>query len=91
MTIQQAIEKAIEGGYDYHEEIPPFSDSLFRILTDFLFWQSLGESLGWDEGLMEDDTYKTAPVTRYMWKHQWHRFVDALAEGKSADDFFKGL
>lgn len=26
-----------------------------------------------------------------VWAKEWHRFVDFLAEGKSADDFFKEL
>lgn len=26
-----------------------------------------------------------------VWAKEWHRFIDVLSEGKSADDFFKEL
>lgn len=65
MTIQQAIEKAIEGGYD--GEVIYGSKAantlarvartksltsniyLYNVLLDHLFWQSLGKAMNWGE------------------------------------------
>lgn len=117
MTIEQAIEKAIEGGYNGYPkpfcmecggyESPNKSSSMF---LDPLFWQSLVTAMEWDrdlEGLKcscSEDIYysyqfcpkcgkqmrKVEVMTTY-WKKEWHRFIDHIAEGKSAEDFFKTL
>lgn len=50
-----------------------------------LFWQALSKSLGWDS--YEDPQGKKYPV----WQKEWHRFVDALAEGQTPDQFFTTL
>lgn len=70
-------------------------------LFDPLFWQALGKSLGWKEKI-----HKSAQNTiikdllrhgtcnwscQPEWLHHWHRFISALAEGKSPDDFFNNL
>jgi hypothetical protein len=70
------------------------------------FWQSLGKAIGWEipqdyrphrKGLHSDDfgpyadnsdCYCDQPLD---WKGQWNRFIDHLAEGKSADSFFESL
>lgn len=94
MTIQQAIEKAIEGGWgmgsDQNEKLFPFVRDVW---SDPLFWQSLGKALGWGD---ESECPLACcggicPINIPMWQSQWHRFVDALSEGKSADDFFSDL
>lgn len=128
MTIQQAIEKAVEGGYHRGQiGTSPIVEincdfaitetkgernhyGLAWVWLDPLFWQSLVTAMEWDrdlEGLKcscSEDIYysyqfcpkcgkqmrKVEVMTTY-WKKEWHRFVDALAEGKSAEDFFKEL
>lgn len=50
MTIEQAIEKAIEGGYErtkrnYTPELGRFH--VCEIVLDPLFWQALGKVLNW--------------------------------------------
>lgn len=59
MTIEQAIEKAIEGGWVCKNE---WGSSIVdtpreRILIDPLFWKSLGKAMGWgDEMVCIDET-----------------------------------
>lgn len=103
--MEQAIRKAIEGGWH-----PKYAKSVVtrdqfnvkcRILLDPLFWQSLGKALGWDK-----IHYEKCPAICYAdfrdpgecncsakdeWKSQWHSFIDYLAEGKDAESFFTRL
>ena len=46
MTIKQAIEKAIDGGYKSNRS---FVYDLEKIVLDSSFWQALGKSMGWAE------------------------------------------
>lgn len=98
MTIQQAIEKAESSGYV--AEWRKWKGTINEAFLDPLFWQSLGKAMGWEEkdkemkktfllvgGKNEEDM---AAVWR-EWFHQWHRFIDHLAEGKDAESFFKEL
>ena len=130
MTIQQAIEKAIEGGYmkakDYFGYIPSvvkevhynkpeklhqghnffertsgsfhfgsakkysFSISVNEIFLDPLFWQSLGKAMGWEN---ESECPLACcggicPIDIPMWQSQWHLFIDKLANGGTAEQFF---
>ncbi len=98
MKIQQAVEKAIEGGY-HPEYIPKFLGKVKvekveiqscikspDYFIDPLFWKSLGKAMGW----------KWCPFRHYQhtaecveWIVQWHRFIDHLAEGKSPESFFE--
>ncbi|KKL06697.1 hypothetical protein LCGC14_2593440 [marine sediment metagenome] len=113
MTIEQAIKKSIEGGYDC-QGITKNPDSELdidyetqrdgskrvivstkrnvsaggyreliqeKIFLDSNFWKCLGKSLGWET---EADYYG-------RWLAEWHCFIDFLAEGKSAEDYFKEL
>lgn len=68
-----------------------------------LFWQSLGKAMGWDkkfrlsyEGYCHYDECNTNGEVDEAWgieewQYQWHLFIDYLAEGKSAEDFFNTL
>jgi hypothetical protein len=49
--------------------------------VDKEFWEALGRGLGWNESEQQ-------PVA-WLWK--WHRFIDHLAAGRTADEFFAGL
>lgn len=89
--MKNAIEKAIEGGYDNTFEIkrpgPIANDFIYKsneiILLDPLFWQALGKSLGWKEAGW------TKGQDEWIW--YWHDFIDHLAEGGTAEDFFTHL
>jgi len=91
MTISQAIEKAIEGGWIYKNEWGnnPIDMPVERILLDPLFWQSLGKAMGWDEssGIFREPGH----VEMKEWMFRWHDFTDHLIEGKTAESFFANL
>lgn len=101
---QCAIELAIKEGwkpfdkfkkkFEMEENYAIFYDSvnvrryaLDTMFLDPLFWQSLGKArgtdgdlVGWHHGMNIEE-----------WKYWWHSFLDTLAEGKTAEDFFKQL
>ena len=91
MTIQQAIEKAREGGWERPAPCEIEGIEVYHkgdTLLDPLFWQSLGKAMGW----------KWCPFRHYPhtvecveWIVQWHCFIDHLAEGKTAESFFETL
>lgn len=85
--MNKAIEIAKLNGYEYDEG--NFSLPTESIFLDPKFFQCLGKGLGWNPiptSLMGSDNRDYSE-----WEYQWHRFIDALAEVKSAEDFFKGV
>jgi len=63
---------------------------------DPLFWQALGRALGWDQAMRTVHAVENGRptiVTRagHHWLSHWHRFIDDLAEGKTAESFFASL
>ena len=98
MTIEQAIEKAIEGGWK-----SPFTwmenlifvrhrgmglnteREVFHryILLDPLFWQSLGKAMGWKK--------RKSHISPEPWLFYWHCFIDHLAKGGSIETYFEQL
>jgi hypothetical protein len=48
----------------------------------------LGKALGWKESVW--DTVDDGPENKH-WFLEWHRFIDYLADGKSAESFFTDL
>src|SRR5262245_8666207 len=118
MTIQEAIDKANEGGYhiygsdgmdteyegatnDYSAWTRKDNDSSFIVPTEetFLdpqFWQALGRTLGWSEACDLAITCvhgheACRQCHGYYWMHQWHCFIQALADGHTPDAFFAHL
>lgn len=91
MTIQEAIEGAVENGWvadgRYFRERTwrGHHDRTRAILGDPLFWQALGKAMGWEVQFDEDKGFN------YQWKDYWHRLIDHLAEGKSIELFFAEL
>lgn len=100
--MEQAIKKAIEGGYKpepfrtrqfirtsrstyQHMQFSSASMAYSEILLDALFWQALFKE--YISGL----PFKIQDRTLPQWRQQWHRFIDCLADGGNADDFFKKL
>ncbi len=88
MTIQETIEKAIEGGYgsdsswtkkallNFHT-----GTGIHLTLLDPLFWQSLGKAMGWPE----------TSVSQGSWLWQWQNFIERRAYGETAELFFQIL
>ena len=86
---------------EYSVWIRKDNDSSFIVVVaetflDPFFWQALGSGLGWDHELItvhEVENGRPTIVTRASqhWLYHWHRFLDFLAEGKTAEDFFATL
>jgi hypothetical protein len=64
-----------------------------EFFLDPLFWQSLGKGLGWDETVeIEIPDFPLAPALKAtQWKVHWHHFIDALAEGRTPEEYFREL
>ena len=115
MMIQEAIDKANEGGYhiygsdgmdtfyegannEYSVWTRKDNESSFIVLTEksFLdpqFWQALGHALGWQEACDLAITcthgHEACQSCRgYYWMFEWHRFIQAIADGNTPEAFF---
>jgi hypothetical protein len=90
MTIQEALTKAREGGYQHdckHRDPGLRAGVLglhaFRTMQvdecflDPNFWRALGRMLGWQH--------------ERLWRGQWQRFIDHLAQGNTPESFFAHL
>lgn len=104
-AIQKAIEGGWKGEgakFNYYE--PTFEDvgwylkngyaeneNIWKVLSDPLFWQALGKSLGWGWVTPCEFGDHEACIECALWLCKWHDFIDHLAEGKDADDYFKEL
>jgi hypothetical protein len=132
MTIEEAIKKAIEGGYKFPDLVEPYRweslyglPAIYPIFLDPKFWQSLGKAMGWAKEICficgsseirsgKEPSSPDNPGDYYEnckrcgaewmsrdefedgnaiagWLYRWHKFVDHLAEGKTAEDYFKTL
>jgi hypothetical protein len=119
MTIQNFIEKAIEGGWKPSEAHSSdvtvlrdgivFTDldkgvlsmALEQVFLDPEAWKAVGRVQGWDVEvnktgethddylLMDDHSWVSSG--RKKWHHKMHAMIDALAEGKSIEDFINTL
>lgn len=91
-TIEQAIKEAVEKGAYYtdffeHEGLASLSD----IWLDLLFWQALGKARGWKDSELHSGSISKGTKPVGWWVLHWHRFIDHLAEGKNAEEFFASL
>ena len=80
---EQAIKKAIEGGFEQAHS--HYADERIQALVflDPSFWQSLAKAMDWKGESIID--------MRLNWLDHWHRFIDHLTDGKDAENFFKEL
>lgn len=93
-AVETAIQDAVKGRYNREVNIPSplkggvqVDREISEIFLDRLFWQALGKSRGWARLAPYELVNKNIPE----WHYHWHRFIDALAEGQTAEDFFKSL
>lgn len=98
MTIQQFIEKALEGGgypkldiisvdlfgFLYQVGREEFRFELSQILLDPLAFKAVGKVEGWPKDQFE---YQI----REGWNGKMHRMIDALAEGKTIEQYLETL
>lgn len=103
MTIQDFITKAIEGWWEPEDPTMLMQNIKFlptgmrfyltgheragiyyayaEVFLDPEAWKAVGKVEGWQE----PDFYDTKPTKAYL--ARMHRMIDALAEGKSVEDF----
>jgi hypothetical protein len=81
MTIEQAINKAKDGGYFWKPKVFCLVACDNSYFLDPTFWQSLFK----DYPTPEPSTGKET------WLYHWHRFIDDLSEGRTPKSFFESL
>lgn len=126
MTIQQFIEKAIEGGWrpllahqvwyaNWNNRSLPRQEArasyvLHEILLDPEAWKAVGKVEGWEKWSCGDcympqfKAFLTSDADQCScclaernrseietWKMNMHRMIDALAEGKSVEEYLETL
>jgi hypothetical protein len=104
MTIEELFIAAEKGGFETYlgpgtERFKVYDKSEIEIdlktyVLDPLFWQALGEGLGWKQFQCREclhQFHKSGMIVcprcnkyghQYAWLFQWHRFIDELAEDK---------
>lgn len=103
MTIQDFIQKAKDGGFEIHhsltsgwlsEGLPAPQCVIFSLVLNPKVWQAVGKVEGW--GLVPDAVHalaysmgKDIPNQKWLWN--MHRMIDALAEGKTIEEFIATL
>jgi len=106
MTIPEAITKAIEGGWDdgmARLKIHPEKIVAQVMLLDPAFWRALGKVEGWETedakrylksgglSLVEVRNQTREFIKAPQWRWNMHRMIDALAKGKTIEQFFETL
>ena len=98
MTIEQAIQKAIESGFPiygktdvgFFEEFSPV-DWAYEFLLDPEFWQSLGKAMGWAEKQCVCNGYSSQCACDPQWLNQQHELIDHIADGGTIESYFEKL
>jgi len=70
---------------------PIVSWMLERVFLDPFAWQAVGKVEGWEKADGVGGKYADPIEKIPYWKHNMHRMMDALAEGKSLEEFIKTL
>ena len=89
MTISEAIQKAVEDGYNVGPiEVDMVCDNKHaHYFQNPQFWQALGKAMGWNKLAPYELVNKNIPE----WHYHWHKFIDHLAEGGDPTSFFNQL
>ena len=97
MTIREAIEKAIEGGWDKTRALfnpNNASYSMEKVYLDPEFWQALGKSIGWRLDKTQFSEGRQGHTRTYLmsgWQYRWHNFIDHLSDGGTIEEYFDKL
>jgi len=101
MTIEETIQKAIDGGYTVGwfkpSSVKSVEDGEITYLSsDFLpvkekLAKVLISPLFWQSLGKAMGWWGTNSNGKEQWVNKWHRFIDHLAEGKDAESFFSNL
>lgn len=84
---EQIIRDAIEGGCSNDEQhanyilyLPDYAKC--QLWIDPEFWRCTGKTRGWND---EETGLCGMPNEVECWEHQWHHFIDHLADGRSIE------
>jgi hypothetical protein len=94
MTIQEAINKAIEGGYCPQECLADLSVPLqAHGFLKTAFWEALVPVLGVEGNFEYIQLHRGKPrkIRQPMWLYYWHRFNSHLVAGHTPESFFATL
>jgi hypothetical protein len=91
MTIQEAIDKAIEGGYPKERVADLSLHGQAQYFLETTFWEALVRALGveGDFAFIHLSTGEPHKVRQPMWRYYWHRFTSHLGTGKTPALFFE--
>jgi hypothetical protein len=90
MTIQEAIAKAIEGGYSKQR----VEDLALHVQAEYFlettFWEAFVRALGveGDFEYIHRDRDEPRTLRQPLWLYYWHQFNSHLLAGKSPESFF---
>jgi hypothetical protein len=84
LTIDDAIHAAITGGWDFKRAEVGGVLTPKAAFIDAIFWDSLGKTVGWNTL----DSVTLGQDGRAAWHQMWVNFIDHLAVGKLAEEFF---
>jgi len=90
MTIQEAINKAIEGGYP-KERIDDLSLHVqAQYFLETSFWEALVRALGVEGDFEYIQLSRDVPrkIRQPIWLYYWHRFNSHLVAGNTPESFF---
>ena len=93
MTIQEAIDKAIEGGYPKERVADLAVHVQAQYFLETTFWEALVRALGVEGDFEYIQLSSNAPrkMRQPMWLYYWHRFHSHLVAGKTPESFFANL
>ena len=93
MTIQEAINKAVEGGYP-KERLDNLSVPVqVHCFLETTFWEALVRALGVEGDFEYIQLSRGEPrkMRQPMWLYYWHRFNSHLVAGNTPESFFANL
>ena len=91
MRIQEAIEKAQEGGYTPYQLQGRSCAMPEQYFLDTSFWEALVRALGVEGDCEYIQLHRGEPrkIQQPMWLYCWHRFNNHLVAGRSPESFFE--
>src|SRR5439155_25564145 len=89
MTIQEAIDKAIEGGYPKERLADLAVHVQAQYFLETTFWEALVRALGVEGDFEYIHLERGEPRTmrQPMWLYYWHRLTSHLVAGKCPESF----
>jgi len=90
MTIQEAIDQAIEGGYPKQRVADLALHVQAQYLLETTFWEALIRALGVEGNCEYIQLSRDVPrkIRQPMWLYYWHQFNSHLVAGYTPESFF---